>query len=228
MRTPDKIGGPSQVDEHGGHIAATLARLIENEETKGAILAEVTNSLASLVEDVEALEIARDEARQQLIVTVRMKGCTHLLGPRALSDGTLRFLTLAVMATDRQSAAVLCLEEPENGMHPFRVASIVNLLRELVVSAEDEVGSENPLRQVILNTHSPDVVKQLYSHEVLFVENVNADYGTFARVCAIEGEWRATGPKLPKRRLWDFIGGAPLGEGMLQLELDMKNGKRNP
>ena len=225
MRTPDKIGGPSQVDEHGGHVAAALARLVENETTKGATLAEVSNSLALLVDDVEALEIDKDEARQQLSIVARMKGCSRPLGPRALSDGTLRFLTLAVMEADRQLATVLCMEEPENGMHPTRIPSIVNLLRELSVSPEFDLDPENPMRQVILNTHSPDVVKQLYADDVLFVESVDARDGTFARVCAVEGGWRRGGPLLPKRRLWDFIDGAPRGEGMLQLELELKNAR---
>ena len=124
------------------------------------------------------------------------------------------------MAADHQSAGVLCMAEPENGMHPERVPAIVDLLRELVVCPEFAIDEENPLRQVILNTHSPDVVKQLYSHEVLFVENITTRDSTFARVSGVEGGWRTDGEFLPKRRLWDFIDGAPLGKGMLQLELD--------
>ncbi len=228
MRTPDKIGGPTHIDEHGGHVAAALARLIEKETTKGTTLAEVANHLGTLVEGVESLDVDRDEARQQLTVVARLRGCARPLGPRALSDGTLRFLTLSVMEADRQFASVLCMEEPENGMHPDRIPSIVNLLRELVVSPNYAIDEENPLRQVILNTHSPDVVKQLFAHEVLFVENITTRDNTFARVCAVEDGWRTSGALLPKRRLWDFIGGAQKGEGMLQLELELKNGRIKP
>jgi predicted ATPase len=146
MRTPDKIGGPSKVDDHGGHVAATLARLIADEKGEGRTLAQVTNSLAALVADLDSLDIDRDESRQQLTVMARMKGCSRALGPRSLSDGTLRFLALVAMEADRKSTSVLCMEEPENGMHPMRVQSIVNLLREFIVDADFEIEPENPLR----------------------------------------------------------------------------------
>lgn len=225
MRTPDKIGGPTEVEEHGGHVAATLARLVANEKRKGSTMAMVSNSLARLVPEIESLEIDRDESRQQLTTIARMKGCRQTLGPRSLSDGTLRFLALVTMEADRQSASVLCMEEPENGMHPKRVPAMVSLLREFTADADDGVDSENPLRQVILNTHSPDVVKQLHSHEDLFVETLDSSAGKIARVCSIEGGWRTSGPTLPKRHLWDFIGGAPFGESLqLELELDRRSG----
>jgi hypothetical protein len=67
------------------------------------------------------------------------------------------------------------------------------------------------------------VVKQLHSHEDLFVETLDTPSGKVARVCGIEGGWRTGGPMLPKRHLWDFIGGASLGES-LQLELNFRNG----
>ena len=35
MRAPDRIGGPDRVSERGGHIAATLARLVSSETTPG-------------------------------------------------------------------------------------------------------------------------------------------------------------------------------------------------
>ena len=225
MRTPDKIGGPTAVDAHGGHVAAALARLVSNEKRRGSTLADVSNSLARLVPDIESIEIDRDESRQQLTTIARMKGCRQTLGPRSLSDGTLRFLALVTMEADRQSASVLCMEEPENGMHPKRIPAMVNLLREFTTDADDEVDAENPLRQVILNTHSPDVVKQLHSHEDLFVETLDTPSGKVARVCSIEGGWRTEGPMLSKGHLWDFIGGSPYGEGLqLELDLERKNG----
>src|SRR5262249_26298078 len=75
----------------------------------------------------------------------------------ALSDGTLRFLALTVMEADPKSRRLLCLEEPENGMHPLRIAAVIELLGDLAVDVEEPVDANNPLRQVIINTHSPSV-----------------------------------------------------------------------
>jgi predicted ATP-dependent endonuclease of OLD family len=43
-----------------------------------------------------------------------------------------------------------CFEEPENGIHPFRIKAMTELLKDLSVDLVDI-----PLRQVIVNTHSP-------------------------------------------------------------------------
>jgi hypothetical protein len=67
------------------------------------------------------------------------------------------------MEADPKGRRLLCLEEPENGMHPLRIPAMVRLIEELAVDPTLEVDADNPLRQIIINTHSPSVVA--------FVEN---------------------------------------------------------
>jgi predicted ATPase len=225
MRAPDAFGGPSKVDERGGHIAATLARLAPLEKQPGRVLAEAANRLAALVPEVRSLGIDRDEARRQLSVVMKMHGTDHQLGPRALSDGTLRFLALVTMQLDPMAGDLLCMEEPENGMHPSRMRAMVQLLRDFAVDPTEPVSEENPPRQVIVNTHSPDVVRQLEIDEILFVDAIDAPDGRSAHVASVQHGWRTDGPTVPIRRVADFIGGAPLGPGAMQLELDFGTAK---
>ena len=221
MRAPDLFGGISRVDERGGHIAAALARLVSLESSPGSTFAAAANALATLVPEVKSIRIDRDEARQQLSLAVTMQGMNYPLGPRALSDGTLRFLALVIMQLDPKAGDVLCIEEePENGMHPGRIPAMVSLVRDFAVDPRSPVDDDNPPRQVILNTHSPDVVRQLKRQdEVLFVELVEGPDGRSASVSAVEGGWREGVPTVPIRRVADFIGGAPLSPGMKQLSL---------
>ena len=93
---------------------------------------------------------------------------------RALSDGTLRFLALAVLEMDPEIQGVLCLEEPENGIHPGRIPAILQLLSDIAVDTSEPVGPDNPLRQVIVNTHSPAVLLQVPEDSVVFVKPVEA------------------------------------------------------
>lgn len=219
MRAPDSVGGPSHVDERGGHIAATLVRLAATEDTPGTVYAAAANNLAALVPEVRALRVDRDEARQQLSVRATIKGCAHELGPRSLSDGTLRYLALVTMQMDPGSGDVLCMEEPENGMHPSRMPDMIGLLKDFVVDPEVPIGADNPMRQVILNTHSPEVVRQLDPSEVLFVETIESADGRSARIAAVAGHWRTGSETVPSQRLVDFIGGAPIGPAMKQMML---------
>ncbi len=221
MRAPDVLGGPSVVTEHGGHIAAALERLSRLDEVRGQTLQEASNRLAQLVPEVSAIELDRDDARQQLSVRIRMLGSNMALGPRALSDGTLRFLALVTLLLDPSASRILCMEEPENGMHPARIPAVVELLRDFAVDPKQSTGIDNPLRQVIINTHSPDVVRQMDPEDLLFVERLESPEGRSTVLSAVEHGWRKAMPTVPERRLIDFIGGAPLGPraGAFQQEL---------
>jgi predicted ATPase len=67
-----------------------------------------------------------------------------------LSDGTLRFLALLAILLNPESATLICIEEPELGLHPDAMA----LLAELLVEASSKT-------QLIVTTHSDVLVSEL-------------------------------------------------------------------
>ncbi len=157
-----------------------------------AVYQEVANQLARLVPEVSAVRVEQDPVREQCVVQVRMRDSDLWLPPRALSDGTLRYLALVVMQMDARASRVLFVEEPENGIDVFQLPDLVQLLRDYAVDPFLEIGEDNPARQVVLNSHSPEVVKQLFHEEILFVEAITEPKGQVARVHPIkhEGDWR--------------------------------------
>ena len=70
----------------------------------------------------------------------------------------LRILALCILCQDDRHSGLLCFEEPENGIHPFRIKTMVSLLKEL---STDFSEPEIPLRQIIVNTHSVVFVKEM-------------------------------------------------------------------
>ena len=89
---------------------------------------------------------------------------------KALSDGTLRFLALTILDLDLSAQGLLCFEEPENGIHPQRITAMLRLLKGLSVDPDQEIGEDNPLRQVIVNTHSPSVVALVNDEDLIVAE----------------------------------------------------------
>jgi len=67
-----------------------------------------------------------------------------------LSDGTIRFLALLAILLHPKKAPLVCIEEPELGLHPDALTIIANLL----VEAKDTT-------QVIVTTHSDVLVSAL-------------------------------------------------------------------
>lgn len=178
LRQPDQFTAPTTLEPDGSHLAATLYYLARHshhtngqslEENTEQIYAQIANRLAELIEDVGKVWVDRDDRRE--LLTLMVKGKDGTIHPaRSLSDGTMRFLALAVLELDLKSEGVICLEEPENGIHPERIPKILQLLQDIATDTEEEVGSDNPLRQVIINTHSPVVVQQVPEDSLVVAE----------------------------------------------------------
>ncbi len=213
MRAPSIYGDERFIDQRGANLPATLQRLARSETTPGQVYARLATRLAGLLEDVRELRV-RDDPKTETL-TVELRGRDNVFHPaRALSDGTLRFLVLATLSEDSETRGIICLEEPENGIHPERIPAMVRLLRDIAVDPGERVGADNPLRQVIVNTHSPVVFESIDRDDLVFldaVEAVRADArGKVTLAWMPEGSWRAhltsDGHTLPPGRLHPYLG----------------------
>ena len=77
----------------------------------------------------------------------------HITAPlpaTRLSDGTLRFMALLGILLNAESASLLCIEEPELGLHPDGMS----LMAELLIEASEKT-------QLIVTTHSDALVSAL-------------------------------------------------------------------
>jgi predicted ATPase len=205
LRQPDNFTSPVKLQTNGSHLAANLYHLnnaykhyntgIENIDELGCSdpYIKIANSLSKLINDIDSVWIDRDERRELLTLMVKAKdGTSH--PARALSDGTMRFLALAVLELDPESQGLLCLEEPENGIHPERIEKILELLQNIATDPNEPIGTDNPLRQVIINTHSPAVVQLVPDDSLLVAElkETRIDERRFKRVCfsCLPDTWR--------------------------------------
>lgn len=181
LRKPDDFLSVSTVSATGEHLPAALDRLKKNEE--------VTNQLANLLSDVSNVFVDVDEKRQlKTLYLETTSGIRH--EARSLSDGTLRFLALAIIGADGEAGGVICLEEPENGIHPARIPAIVELLNQMAVDTRYPVGEDNPLRQIIINTHSPLVIERLKLDNLIVSQAYKRDGASLSTFSPVRSTWR--------------------------------------
>lgn len=181
MRAPDEFSDDPHVTPEGAHLASTLERLGKFDE--------VAERLSRLIPEVRDLKVDSDEARRlKTLLLIQRDGVPH--AARSLSDGTLRFLSLAILAEDPEAGRLLCLEEPENGIHPSRIPAILDLLESIAVNPLLKVSDDNPLRQVIINTHSPLVVKSLVPENILVAVPLRIQGSQLTTFGSIKGMWR--------------------------------------
>ncbi len=170
MRNADRFHGDPHVSPHGDHLAATLYRLGGIAERNGGAAARIYSRIASRLSDfvpVTDVTPVRDDIRQLITLEVK-EGSGTALPARSLSDGTLRFLTLTILAEDPDADGLICMEEPENGIHPAKMSAMKKLLYDLVVDVQRCPSPENPMRQVIVATHSPVLVQLVRPDDLLF------------------------------------------------------------
>ena len=225
MRSPDaRWMRPRHVSPSGARLPATLHAVTARDP--GA-RSELLLRLGHLTPDLEDVEVRAGEAIDQLVLRARVSGVDGWLHASSLSDSTLRYLALALMLVDRRDRAVLCIEEPENGVHPSRVRNLVELFRDYGVDTRRPADHGNPLRQVIANSHSPEVARQLSFDDIVFVERASTGSGPVSVFRPVVDTWRANrlegeeqSPPISRKAVADFIGGSPLGDRMGQLKLE--------
>lgn len=186
LRQPGEMLAPTVVAPDGSNLPSALARM-KNEDT--FLLNDVSRDLANQVPGITGIEIEEDTARERYLIRARTED-GNTFSSRVLSDGTLRMLTLVTLKNDPQHKGVLCFEEPENGVHPFRLGQMAQLLRDLSTDFSDTEQQGLPLRQLLVNTHSPVFAGQTtVSHCLLFAQMVKrvqpGKNGQIARITQI-------------------------------------------
>jgi predicted ATPase len=200
LRSADRFVDPTTMTGDGRHLAAALFRIAHDSPNADPddVYARIANRVAALAGvDIRSIRVDEDPIRQLLSVVV-IDGEDRELPARSLSEGTLRYLALCVLLEDPTVTGLITMEEPENGIHPANVNQIVDLVQELAVDPHMAPGADNPLRQVIVNTHSPAVVSLVSDDDLLYarqIETVQSDgrRRRALRLLGMQGTWRDDG-----------------------------------
>ncbi|MBK9091279.1 MAG: AAA family ATPase [Anaerolineae bacterium] len=152
--TSQDVGLRDTMTSGGKNLAAALYRIKQTDEYS---LKEISRKLNSFLPNFTEVNVYDDRVNRQFIIKVQGEDGKEF-STRVLSEGTLRLLALCVLEYDDKYTGLLCFEEPENGIHPFGMKAMARLLRDLSV---DFTNTGMPLRQVIVNTHSPVLLIEL-------------------------------------------------------------------
>jgi len=155
MREPTKNTGwiKYSLSESGKNLAAVLFQLAEEDKF---FPIHISSALCSFVKGFVEIQVDYSEITRSYYF--KLKNSNGQVFPsQTLSDGTLRLLALCVILYDPDQKGVLCFEEPENGVHPYQIRSVLQLLKKI---SEPFNEYEQGVSQVIVNTHSPIMVDE--------------------------------------------------------------------
>ena len=144
LRADARIGvssaGPKLPLERDG---SNLALVLQQLDFYGS-LKKVKEYLRNLSTRFEDLKIVAEGALTQLYLDERGSG---KISATRLSDGTLRFLCLMAILFDPRPGTLVCIEEPEIGLHPEALALVADALRDAAQRM-----------QLVVTTHSDALV----------------------------------------------------------------------
>ena len=118
---------------------------------------QIIDKIKKIYEEAEEVTIRIYGGTVQIFI--REEGLSQPIPATRLSDGTLRYLFLLALLLDPTPPPLICIEEPEIGLHPDMMSTIADLL----VEASGRT-------QLIVTTHSEALVSSLPPESVLVCE----------------------------------------------------------
>lgn len=124
--TPARLPQPSDLpnqwlEENTRNLALVLNRLKRNVETKNRLL----EMFSAVYAEAQDFDVIIEGGTVQIFV---QEGRFNIPASR-LSDGTLRYLCLLAILYDPSPPPLICIDEPEMGMHPDLINHIADALR---------------------------------------------------------------------------------------------------
>lgn len=150
IRQPSPPGLGRRFQPNGSNLPWVVAELRKDADRFGQWLDHVRTALPD-IEDIQSIE--RPEDRHRYLV-IRYEGGAEVPSWLA-SDGTLRLLALTILPYLRDFDGVILVEEPENGIHPRAIETVLQSLASIYDG------------QVLLATHSPVALNMLEPKDVL-------------------------------------------------------------
>jgi len=152
MRQPSPPNAKGELSPDGSNLAWVVRELKEADPGVAQAWTEHIRLAFPLVEDI--VTFVREEDRHCLLKVVYRSGAE--VPTWLLSDGTLRFIALTLIAYyPWPTPGLFMIEEPENGIHPAAVGALFDSLRSMWE------------HQVLLATHSPALLRLAKPEQVL-------------------------------------------------------------
>jgi predicted ATPase len=146
----------------GENLAAILYKIYKQNRKAYQTICDVIRSVAPYFDDF----ILRPNPLN--MDTIRLEWREHDSDypfiARDLSDGTLRFMALTTLLLQPEPPAIIVIDEPELGLHPFAIEKLAGLL---------QIASSRA--QLIVATQSPQLIAALEPEDIIVADRKDGE-----------------------------------------------------
>lgn len=165
------------LQENGSQLAGVLDQLRDKEPEKFELLNQEVNRLLPEYDRI-LFDTPDTGQRSFLLRTTRGK---HKVQAEDLSTGTLFALAILTLAYIPDHPPLICIEEPDHGIHPRLLRDLQDALYRL--SYPESVGEKRDPIQIICTTHSPYFLDLFRDHpEEVVIASKKDGFVTFERL----------------------------------------------
>lgn len=154
VRKPIFSTGKLQLSPHGSNLAQVLNTIKINDK---AHFKQIVDNLNKVNENYTGIDFNQIGGNIELML--EETGFNTSVHVSKISDGTLKFLCLLSIFYNQHSGRLVCIDEPENGLHPDMIHAIIRGIRD----AQD-------MSQYLIATHSDILLDGFSVEEVRVLE----------------------------------------------------------
>jgi len=163
-KKPNEIAGRSQLEENGDNLALVLKNILADLEKSR----KFHNLLQYMLPFVREVGV-EGYIGESVLLKLREGYYEGDLLANLLSDGTVNMVAL-IVALFFEDKDVVIIEEPERNIHPHLLSGLMELMKD---------ASRN--KQVIITTHSPEVVRHAGVKNLLLISRDQEGSSTVSR-----------------------------------------------
>jgi len=157
-----KITGSYGLDEDGQNMSIILQDILNDDEESRKFY----NFIQDLLPFIEKIDVKSFFDKSLIFRLKEKRNKTDFLPASELSDGTINIIAL-IIALYHERVPFIIIEEPERNIHPFLISKIVEMVKE-----------SSKRKQVILTTHSPEILKYAGMNHIYFISRDEKFFST--------------------------------------------------
>lgn len=177
IRNPQPLGAreadapPTRLNRGGDNLSNVLYHL-QNEPKYQDYYNEFLLTLQRAFPSLERLVFRAEGGQGKTILSWQDRHFNkYPITANLLSDGTLRFMCLLAALYDPEPPSLLCIDEPEVGLHPQQLRLLASVIQE----ASERV-------QILVTTHSSDLISFLQNVEDVVVVEAEDGWSKLRRL----------------------------------------------
>jgi predicted ATPase len=159
IRGTSKVGDCNYLRDNGGNLAAFLYMLRDKYPNEYKMILLTVRHMAPFIED---FILEREYGGDSILLKWREFGnSNYTFSANQMSDGTLRLIALVTLLMQPNSFStprLICIDEPELGLHPAAIELLGSLLKQTAQHS-----------QIIISTQSPALVDCFEVDDVVVV-----------------------------------------------------------